>query len=45
VGVGEDEEKLAEVIYKKYGPVSALICKIEEEDEPISMSPPREIIN
>jgi len=45
VGVGEDEEKLAEVIYKKYGPVSALICKIEEEDEPISMPPPREIIN
>ncbi len=44
VDVGEDEESLAEMIYEKYGPVEALICKIEEEGEPIQMPPPREIV-
>jgi hypothetical protein len=44
VGIGEGEETLAEIIYEKFGFVEALICKIEEEGEPIQMPPPREII-
>jgi hypothetical protein len=44
VGIGEDQEELAEKIYEKYGSVEAIICKIEEEDEPIRMPPPREIV-
>jgi len=44
VGIGENEETLAEAIYKKFGFVEALICKIEEEGEPMQMPPPREII-
>lgn len=44
LGIGEDEEALAEIVYEKYGSVEALICKIEEEGEPIQMPPPREII-
>jgi hypothetical protein len=44
VGIGEDQQELAEMIYEKYGSVEALICRIEEEDEPIRMPPPREIV-
>ena len=44
LGIGEDEGSLAEAVYEKYGLVEALICKIEEEGEPIQMPPPREII-
>ena len=44
VAIGEDMESLAETIYEKYGPVEALICKIEEETEPIQMPPPRNIV-
>lgn len=44
VGIGEDQEELAEKIYEKYGSVEAIICRIEEEDEPIRIPPPREII-
>jgi len=44
VGIDEDDIKLAEIIYEKYGPAEALICKIEEEDEILRMPPPREIV-
>lgn len=44
VGIDKDDIKLAEIIYGKYGPVEALICKIEEEDEILRMPPPREIV-
>ena len=44
LAIGEDEEDLAELIYEKYGSVEAFICKIEEDDEPIQMPPPREIM-
>lgn len=45
VGIDESMEKLAEVVYDKYGSVEALICKIEEEEEPIQMPPSREIFS
>lgn len=44
VSIGENPEELAEILYKKYGSVEALICKIEEDDEPIQMPPPREVL-
>ena len=44
VNISEDEESLAEMIYEKYGTVEALICRIEKEEEPIQMPPPREIV-
>ena len=44
VSIGETPEELAEILYKKYGSVEALICKIEEDDEPIQMPPPREVL-
>jgi len=45
VGIDEEPEKLAEIIYDKYGYVEALICKIEEEDITIQMPPPRQILS
>ena len=45
VDIDEDPEKLAEIIYEKYGHVEALICKIEEDDAPIQMPPPRQILS
>ena len=45
VSIGENPEELAEILYKKYGSVEALICKIEEDDEPIQMPPPREVLS
>ena len=45
VGIDEDEEKLAEMVEQKYGSVEAIICRIEEEGEPLRMPPPREILN
>jgi hypothetical protein len=44
VGIHDDVGKLAEMIYEKYGDVEALICKVEEEGEPIQMPPLRNII-
>ena len=44
VGIDSNDESLAEMIYEKYGFVEALICKIEEEGEPIQMPPPRKIV-
>jgi hypothetical protein len=45
VGIGEDMEKLAKMVYRKYGSEEALICKIEEEEEPIQMPPSRIVMN
>lgn len=45
VDIDEYPEKLAEIIYEKYGHVEALICRIEEEDAPIQMPPPRQILS
>lgn len=44
VGVDEDEEKLARIVYEKYGSVEALICRIEGEGGPIRIPPPRSIV-
>jgi hypothetical protein len=44
VGIGEDQIELADMIYDKYGDVEALICRIEEEREPIRMPPARQIM-
>jgi CRISPR/Cas system CSM-associated protein Csm2 small subunit len=45
VAIGEDKERLAEMIYEKHGSVEALICRIEEEGKPIQMPPPRNIVD
>lgn len=45
IDIREDMEKLAEMVYEKYGSVEALICKIEEEEEPIRMPPSRVILD
>ncbi len=45
VGIAEDVEELAEMVYEKYGSVTALICNIQEEDEPIQMPPSRVILD
>lgn len=45
VGINEDMEELAQVVYEKHGSVEALICKIEEDDEPIQMPLPRVILD
>ena len=44
IGIGENQEELAEMIFEKYGSVEALICRIEEEEGPIQMPPPREVV-
>ncbi|MBD3185088.1 hypothetical protein GF312_22595 [Candidatus Poribacteria bacterium] len=44
VGIDDDQIKLAEDVYDKYGLVEALICKIEVEDEPIQIPPARVIV-
>ena len=44
VSIGESQEELAKILYRKYGSVEALICKIEEDGEPIQMPPDREIL-
>ncbi len=45
VSIGDTPEELAEILYKKYGSVEALICKIEKDDEPIQMPPYREVLD
>ena len=45
LGIGENMEELAEMVYEKYGSVEALICMIEEEGEPIQMPPSRVVLD
>jgi len=45
ISIGDSMEELAEMVYEEYGFVEALICKIEEEDEPIQMPPPRVVLD
>ena len=45
VGINESMEELAKMIYEEHGFVEALICKIEEEDQPIQMPLPRVILD
>lgn len=44
VGIGESMEELAKIVYEKYGATEALICKIEEDPEPVQMPPSRVIL-